>query len=209
LNLGLRRIAFFIVPSAMAFLALGDVVTATLLQSGRFHYSDSQFVWGILAGSAVGLLAGTLGRLYSSTYYALRDTRTPLRFAILRVALTTVLGWLFSTQVPGWLGVPRLWGVAGLTSSAGIAAWVEFALLRGALNRRIGSTGLPVALVAKLWSCAALAAAAGWAMKLAIGLRAPIPCGAAILMAYGVTYFGATYLLGIDECRQAVKRLIP
>ena len=39
------------------------------------------YVWGILAGSAVGLLASTLGRLYSSTYYALRDTRTPLRYA--------------------------------------------------------------------------------------------------------------------------------
>ncbi len=52
------------------------------------------YVWGILAGSAVGLLASTLGRLYSSTYYALRDTRTPLRFAILRVALTTLLGYL-------------------------------------------------------------------------------------------------------------------
>ena len=45
-----------------------------------------------LAGSAVGLLASTLGRLYSSTYYALGDTRTPLNCAIVRVALTTVLG---------------------------------------------------------------------------------------------------------------------
>ena len=33
----------------------------------------------------VGLLASTLGRLYSSTYYALRDTRTPLGFAIVRI----------------------------------------------------------------------------------------------------------------------------
>jgi putative peptidoglycan lipid II flippase len=208
LNEGLRRIAFFIVPSAMAFLALGDVITATLFQTGRFDYTDSQYVWGILAGSAVGLLAGTLGRLYSSTYYALRDTRTPLRFALVRVALTTALGWLFATQAPKWFGVPRLWGVAGLTASAGIAAWVEFTLLRGALNRRIGSTGLPAALVAKLWTCAALGAAAGWAVKDAIGLGHPRPCGAAILAAYGITYLGATYVLGIEECRQAVKRFI-
>ena len=33
-------------------------------------------------------------RLYSSTYYALRDTRTPLRFALVRVVLTAVLGYL-------------------------------------------------------------------------------------------------------------------
>jgi len=86
LNGGLRRIAFFIVPSAMAFLALGDVITAALFQSGRFGHRDSVYVWGILAGSAVGLLASTMGRLYSSTYYALRDTRTPLRYAVIRVA---------------------------------------------------------------------------------------------------------------------------
>ena len=88
LDAGLRRIAFFIVPSAMAFLALGDVIAAALFQTGQFSHADSLYVWGILAGSAVGLLASTLGRLYSSTYYALRDTRTPLRFAVVRVALT-------------------------------------------------------------------------------------------------------------------------
>ena len=43
------------------------------------------YVWAILGGSAIGLLATTLGRLYASAYYALRDTRTPLRFAVLRV----------------------------------------------------------------------------------------------------------------------------
>jgi putative peptidoglycan lipid II flippase len=63
LSAGLRRIAFFVVPSSMAFLALGDVIAAALLQTGRFSRADSSYVWGILAGSAVGLLASTLGRL--------------------------------------------------------------------------------------------------------------------------------------------------
>src|SRR5580704_15011324 len=104
LDAGLRRIAFFVVPSAMAFLALGDVVAAALLQTGRFSRADSQYVWAILAGSAVGLLAQTLGRLYSSTYYALGDTRTPLRYALVRVTLTTVLGYVFAIPLPRWLG---------------------------------------------------------------------------------------------------------
>ena len=67
------------------FWRLGDVIAAALLQTGRFDHEDAVYVWGILAGSAVGLLASTLGRLYSSTYYALRDTRTPLRYALVRV----------------------------------------------------------------------------------------------------------------------------
>ncbi|MGA3235749.1 MAG: murein biosynthesis integral membrane protein MurJ [Bryobacteraceae bacterium] len=207
LDSGLRQIAFFIVPSAMAFLALGDVIAATLFQRGRFHHSDSEFIWGILAGSAVGLLASTLGRLYASTYYALRDTRTPLRFAAVRVALTTVLGYLCAIRLPPLIGLAPEWGVAGLTASAGVAGWVEFTLLRRTLNRRIGDTGLPAALVAKLWTAAAVAAAAGWAVKFGIGMQSPKLDGIAILAAYGLTYFGVSYLLGVEECARAVRRV--
>ena len=54
LNNGLRQIAFFVVPSAMAFLALGGVIAATLFQHGKFTHADSMYVWGIVAGSSVG-----------------------------------------------------------------------------------------------------------------------------------------------------------
>src|SRR5262249_43182250 len=110
LDAGLRRIAFLVVPSAMAFAAIGDLLAAALFQSGRFTREDSVYVWGILAGSAVGLLASTLGRLYASTYYALRDTRTPLRFAVVRVLLTTALGLAFALPLPRLLGLDPKWG---------------------------------------------------------------------------------------------------
>jgi putative peptidoglycan lipid II flippase len=211
LNNGLRQIAFFIVPSAMAFLALGDVVAGAVFQSGKFRPEDARYVWTILAGSAVGLLASTLGRLYSSTYYALRDTRTPLRFAVVRVALTTALGWFCALPLPRLLGVDPRYGVAGLTASAGAAGWVEFTLLRRTLNRRIGSTGLPASLVARLWASAAVGAAAGWAVKpllkdVVIPHRAQI-VAVPILGAYGLTYFAATYLLGVEECMRTVGRV--
>jgi putative peptidoglycan lipid II flippase len=208
LNGGLRQIAFFVVPSAMAFAALGGVIAAVLFQHGAFHANDSTYVWTIIAGSSVGLLASTLGRLYSSTYYALRDTRTPLRFAIIRVALTTGLGYLCALPLPRWLGIDPKFGAAGLTASAGIAGWVEFALLRRTLNRRIGQTGLPVALVAKLWTSAALAAAVAWGVKLALGNKHPLVFGALIIDAYGASYFAAAYLLGVEECAGAIRRIL-
>src|SRR2546430_13728203 len=99
------------------------------------------YVWGILAGASVGLVASTFGRLYASTYYALRDTQTPLRYAVMRVLLTTILGYLFAVPLPPALGIEARWGVAGLTISAGIASWLEFVLLRRTLNRRIGHSG--------------------------------------------------------------------
>src|SRR5262249_33211482 len=150
-------------------LALGDVIAAGIYQTGRFTHDQAQYVWGILAGSAVGLVASTVGRLYSSAYWALRDTQTPLRFAIVPVALTTALGCLFALPAgaplgPKLLGLDPRWGVAGLTASAGFAAWIEFLLLRHGMNQRIGHVEMSLAYFAKLWGSAALAAGLGWGL---------------------------------------------
>ena len=207
LDSGLRQIAFFIVPASAGFLVFGDTIAGALLQTGRFTHADSLYVWGILAGSTVGLLAMTLGRLYSSTYYALRDTRTPLRYAILRVALTTALGYLMAIPLPPAIGLNPRWGVAGLTASAGIAGWIEFTLLRRTLNRRIGRTGLPLGYVARLWTAAVVAAALAWGVRIAIGHRGPILAAALILPSYGAAYFAMAMALGLEEARAALRRL--
>jgi putative peptidoglycan lipid II flippase len=208
LDAGLQRISFFIVPSAVAFLALGDVIAAVLYQTGRFTRADTIYVWTILAGSAVGLLASTLGRLYSSTYYALRDTKTPLVYAIVRVVLTTILGYLFSIPLPRALGLdPRL-GAAGLTISAGLAGWVEFVLLRRSLNRRIGRTGLSFTYTAKLWVGALASVVVGWGLKVLVAGWHPIPLAVVVLGGYGVTYFGVGYLFGLTQARIIIDRIL-
>jgi putative peptidoglycan lipid II flippase len=208
LDAGLRRIAFLVVPSAMALLALGDVLVGALYQTGRFTRADSVYVWGILGGAAVGLLASTMGRLYSSAYYALHDTRTPLRFAVVRVVLTTGLGYLFAIPLPPLLGLDPRWGAAGLTASAGVAAWVEFTLLRRTLNRRIGRTGVPGRFVATLWLAAALGAAAAWGVKLALGVTHPIVLAVAALAPFGLVYFGVTSAFGIAEARTIARAVL-
>ncbi|HWN09601.1 MAG TPA: murein biosynthesis integral membrane protein MurJ [Pyrinomonadaceae bacterium] len=208
LDAGLQRIAFFIVPSATAFFAMGDVMVGALYQSGRFQGDAKIYVWGILAGSSVGLLASTLGRLYSSTYYALKDTRTPLLYAVIHVLLAIVLGYLFALPLPRYFGIAPKWGVVGLTLSASIAASIEYLLLRRTLNRRIGRTGLPFAYLLKLWAAAFVSAGVGWALKLSLGSLHPIPLAAVVLGCYGVTYFGLTYVAGIAESRAVIGRIL-
>jgi putative peptidoglycan lipid II flippase len=208
LNAGVRQIAFFVLPSVAAFLVLGDVIVAAIYQTGRFGYADVIYVWGILAGSAVGLLASTLGRLYSSTYYALKDTRTPLRFAILRVILTTVLGYLAALPLPHLLRIEARWGVAGLTASAGVAAWLEFVLLRRALNARIGRTGLPAEYLFKCWAAALLAAGvARGGFLIAAGHVQRILLAVFVLGLYGGLYFLGTWLLGIPEAKSLFGKI--
>ncbi len=162
-------------------------------------------MWGILAGSAVGLLASTLGRLYSSTYYALRDTRTPLRYALVRVALTTLLGYLFAIPLPGCFGLSPAWGAAGLTASAGLAGWVEMLLLRRGLNRRIGRTGLSAGYVVKLW------VASGVGRRRSLGDQdrgasaSPLLTGFIVLVPYGLV-FGAAAFGASDSGRAKPSR---
>jgi putative peptidoglycan lipid II flippase len=204
---GLRRIAFFIVPCAAAFLVIGDVIVAALYQSGRFRYSDAVYVWSALAGSAVGLLASSLARLYSSVFYALQDTRTPLRFAIVRVILTTALGIVFALYAPGWIGIERKWGVAGLTVSAGLAGWVEFGLLRRALAQRIGPASVPLGFTAKLWIVAFAAAGLGYSLKRLLGTRHPLPLAVIVIAIYGLVYFGGTIALRVPESKAVLKRI--
>jgi putative peptidoglycan lipid II flippase len=206
LNAGLRQIAFFIVPSAVGFLALGDVMAGVLYQTGEFKRADTIYVWGILAGSALGLLPATLGRLYASTYYALHDTRTPLRYAFVHVALATVLGYLCAITLPPLIGIDARWGVIGLTASAGIGGWVEFLLLRRSLNRRIGHTGLSFSFLTKLWTSALLGAAVAWGIRLLVGERHPAIIAALVLVPYGLLYFGITFAMKLPEAQQLVGR---
>jgi putative peptidoglycan lipid II flippase len=205
LDAGLRRIAFFVVPSAVAFLALGDVVAAALFQTGRFGHGDAVYVWKILAGSAVGLLASTLGRLYSSTFYALRDTRTPLNYALIRVGTTTVLGYLCALPLPRALGVDPSWGAAGLTASAGVAGWIEMLMLRHTLNARVGRTGLAAAYTAKLWTSAVAGAGVAWAVKIALPALHPIAAAVLILGPFGLAFLGATVALGVPESADILR----
>ncbi|HYP08305.1 MAG TPA: murein biosynthesis integral membrane protein MurJ [Bryobacteraceae bacterium] len=208
LQKALQDIAFWIVPSATAFLALGDIVAGTLLQTGRFTSADADYIWGILAGSAIGLLASTMGRLYSSTFYALKDARTPLRFAIARVSVATGLGAAAALYVPQALGIPARWGAAGITAASAIAAWIEYLLLRRALEHRIGPSRLPLTAFFRLWSCALPAALAALAAKRYLSAPwHPTVIGAIILGTFGIVYFGLALVLRVPQTAAVLRRL--
>lgn len=209
LGQGLQRIAFFGVPSAAVFAGLGHVVAGAIFENGEFTAADSRYIWALLAGSAVGLLATTFGRLYSSALFALKDTRTPFRFALIRFGLTTVLGYISALKLPGLLGIDARWGAAGLTASAGIAGWVECLLLSRTLHGRIGPVGVGAGLLARLWLAAALGVGAGWLVLRALPVSGhPVVTAVLVLGACGLVYLGCADVLGIPEAREARTRIV-
>ncbi len=205
LEAGLRQIAFLVVPSVAGFVALGDVVTGALYQSGEFTREMTLYVWAILAAASVGLLPSTLGRLYSSAFYALHDTRTPLRIALIRVSLGIGLGYGLALHLPTMFGLEVRWGAAGITLASGLAAGVEYLLLRRALGGRIGPTRLDWGLIARLWIAAAIGVAAGWLVRSVLPPLHPIPAAVFILGVFGATYLGGAALLGVPQARRFLR----
>jgi putative peptidoglycan lipid II flippase len=209
-----RRIAFFVIPSAVAFILFGDVIIRVLYERRLWKSVDTMYAWGILAGSAFGLLASTIGRLYSAAFYAMHDTRRPLNFAVIRVTLTVALGYLAAVPLTNALGIDKHWGTAGLTLTAGIAGWVEFALLRRELQRRVGSVSLPIGFMVRLWGIAAGAAVVGYGVQRLVeplfpGMRGSlrnVVSATAILGAYGLCYLAVAAILKIPEATALMQR---
>jgi putative peptidoglycan lipid II flippase len=207
LETALQRVAFFIIPSAVAFVTLGDVIIGLLLRGGRFQANETLLTWGMLGGSAVGLLAATMGRLYSSTFFAFHDTRTPQRFAILRVALGSVLGAFAALALPQMLGIRREWGGVGLALAGSMAGWVEYAGLRSRLHGRIGRARLPRGRLPRLLVAAVASAAVAVAVKLVTLDLSRFVSGPLVLASYGIFYGASTYALGVPEAVGTVARV--
>ncbi|HTG49625.1 MAG TPA: hypothetical protein VL915_03980, partial [Gemmatimonadales bacterium] len=116
--------------------------------------------------------------------------------------------YLFALPLPKALGLEQRWGAAGLTASAGIAGWIEFLLLRRALNARIGRTGIPVAHAARLWGAAGLGAAGAWALRAVLPVQGrPVVAAVALLGVFGLVYLGLTAAMGVAESSRLVRRL--
>ncbi len=203
------RIAFFVVPSAVAFVCVGDALVALLFQTGRFTSEDTRFVWAILCGFSLGLLATTQGRLLSSALYAISEPRAPFRAALWRVSLGAGLGYLVAGPLRQHYGWPPLIAAAGLAAAGGVAAWLELWLLSRSLAARIG----PLPRHGRSQAHVVLGALVAGASALGAHRvpRWPWPWldGMVTAGAFGIVYFLVTLALGVPQSRAIARRLKP
>jgi putative peptidoglycan lipid II flippase len=185
---GFRRIAFFVIPSSFACAALGPVIIGALFQTGRFDADDTMLVGGVLAAYGIGLLGQSTGKLFASGFYALRDTRTPVRLAVISLAVSSLLAWGFM----GWLGP------AGIALGSSLGATLNLMLQLRLLDRRIGAVlarpdwrAVAITVLAGLLATAAGAGVANLTGAMGTVLRALVALGI-----FGVTYLLLTRMLG-------------
>jgi len=181
---GFRRISFFVIPSAFAFAALGPTIIGALFQTGRFDADDTVLVGGVLAAYGIGLLGQSTVKLFASGFYAMRDTRTPVRIAITSLVISGFLSWFFM----------RRFGPAGIALGSSIGGTLNTVLHLYDLDRRIGTIlqRSDWQIVGRVVAAALIAALLGIGMaQLAAGWR-PIPRGIAVLGIFGVAYGALT-----------------
>ena len=220
----LERVAFLLVPSMLAYLVLGDVFVAGLLERGDFDRVDTVAVYFVLAAYALGVLASASSRALSSAYYALRDTRTPARIAVMRVVVSAGVGagLMFPLDRIG-VGTLRL-GAVGLAVGAAVGSWLEFTLLRRKLRATVGPHGPRPGFVARIAVAGTCASAAGLGAKWLLGSAVPVRQGwlhallgpdswllwpaaaAGTALVFGVVYLGVASALGVGAPVRALLR---
>lgn len=221
----LRQIAFLTVPTCVGYLAFGYLIVGALYRTGRFTAGDNWIVYLVLCGYSLGLLATTWSRLMQNTFYAQRDTKTPARIAVARVAVSAVaalplmlwldrfpLGAVVPAPAAGWLAVeaatPGLFlGAVGLSLASALGAWVELALLHTGLRAHLDQFHLPIGDLCKKSGIALLAAipaAIVWAFlpALHIALSAVIVVGL-----FAAIYLALARASGLSELESWLGRL--
>ncbi len=218
-----RRVSFFVLPSFVVFVALGQVVVAGIFGAGKFGAPDVLVVWLTLAAYSLGLLASTSTRIYQSAFFALRDTRTPARVATLRVLTSAVCGGILMLQfqsvtigsltIPAGLfgdlrvaGLPL--GPVGLALGAAAGAWLEWTLLFRGLRARIGEVGAGASHLARMSLAAILAALVGFGVELFTTGMHPILVAVCVLGAFGVVYLAVARALQLEEATVFVNSVL-
>jgi len=130
---GLRLVLLIAVPSAIGLLLLARPMLATLFNYGDFNAADVDMAGLSLMAYTIGLPAFMLIKVLAPAYYSRKDTRTPVRIAIVALVTNMVLNLVFVVplvmlKIPG----PH----AGLALATSIAAWVNASLLYRGLKKQ-------------------------------------------------------------------------
>jgi putative peptidoglycan lipid II flippase len=129
----LRSILFMSIPSSVGLIVLGLPIIQVLLQHGAFNLDDATSTAVPLAFFAVGLTGLASVEILTRSFYALRDSKTPVTVSISQFILKIALSLLL-INAAGW-GLQ--WGLGGLALSTSIAGLLEAFALLWLLQERI------------------------------------------------------------------------
>jgi len=207
LSHALRLVLALTVPATFGLIALGVPIVRVIFERGRFLPSDTEAVAMALMGYAPGLVGYSAVKVLSPTFYALRDSRTPVIVSVTAVLMNAVLNILLA----------RAFGFPGLSLGTALASLFNASLLLVLLRRRLGPIGIwqLVSMMVRITIASAVMGATAWALHdwlathavvgqgfLAQVVRVGASIGAALLVLAGMAR-----LLRITEFDEAFGKL--
>lgn len=131
LSVSLRMVIFALAPAMMGLLILSSPIIQALFERGEFSVAATRLTASSLFCYSLGLVAFAAAKVTASAFYALSDTKTPVRIAVICMILNSALNLLLMGPL----------GVGGLALSTSIAAWANAGLLLWHLRKKIGGFG--------------------------------------------------------------------
>ena len=201
---GLRTLLFVMTPAAVGLFVLAGPVVRMLFEHGSFGPQSTWLTARALSFYAPGLMVFCLAKVFVPAFYALQDTRTPVKIGLCAVSLN------FTLNVVSALVLPEYWKHAGLAFSTVVSEGFNGLLLAWFLRRRLGPFGLRgiLAGLGRALGAAACMAAVAWfaereittALYVALPHKAAQIVGVPAAIALGAAaYFGLARLFRFPE----------
>ncbi|MFC1821383.1 murein biosynthesis integral membrane protein MurJ [Thermodesulfobacteriota bacterium] len=143
LNHAMGLVFFISIPSLMGLVILGKPIIAVIFERGAFDGVATLMTTRALVFYSVGLWAFSGIRVVVAAFYALQDTKTPVKIAIASLIANLALALLLMGSLAH----------AGLALALSLASALQFGLLLSFLKRRIGEWDLKP-ILATVWKCA-------------------------------------------------------
>ena len=207
----LKLVIFMAVPSAVGLMVMAIPIVRVIFQRGGFTASDTRYTAYAVMGYSLGLFAYSCMKVYVPTFYALNDTRTPVRISLTAVGANLVIN-LFLVFVV----LPTEFRYVGLALGTALSVCLSTFLLAGSFRRKLGSledygvlpmarrTILAAALMGVLVHYLKVVLGGMWLPEELVGEL--VQLGSCILAGVAV-YFGCSYLLGVREGTLFFQRL--
>ena len=128
----LRMVLFIILPATAGLVALATPLTSVLFQRGQFDHSMASRTAVTLLGFLAGLWAGAGVRQTVPVFYALQDTRTPVKAAAVSLVVYVAAAALMYRRLE----------TLGLALAVACSSVVNFGWLVAVLRNRLGRLGL-------------------------------------------------------------------
>lgn len=196
----MRLVLVLTIPASLGLIALAVPIVRVIFERGQFLPTDTHAVAMALIAYAPGLVGYSAVKVLSPTFYALRDSRTPVVVSGVSVLLNVVLN----------VALARRYGYVGLSIGTTISALLNAMLLLVLLSRRLGGTEGACILSTALRILLASALMAGAAWGLHHWLETQALTGDAFLaqvLRVSVSIGGALIVLAVSARLLAVNEL--